>query len=117
MHTDRTLEILDETTVQIGAKFRAFAEKTCPSFETRELKREMDARKRRQLKETTAQSVTDSTAGQSNKGARRKVFNLKSYKYHSLGDVANTIRRYGTTDSFSTEPVSSYLFSSSAVDT
>ena len=46
MHTDRTLEILDETTVQIGAKFRAFAEKTCPSFETRELKREMDARKR-----------------------------------------------------------------------
>ena len=39
-------------------------------------------------------------------GRRIKKFNLWTYKYHTLGDYADTIRRYGTTDSYSTEPVS-----------
>jgi hypothetical protein len=39
-------------------------------------------------------------------GRQRKELNLNTYKHHALGDVANTIRRYGTTDSYSTEPVS-----------
>jgi hypothetical protein len=34
-----------------------------------------------------------------------KKFNLQTYKFHSLGDYADTIRRYGTTDSYSTERV------------
>ena len=41
-----------------------------------------------------------------NPGQRRRRFNLKVYKYHVLGDYVKTIRRLGTTDSFSTEPVS-----------
>ena len=36
---------------------------------------------------------------------RAKTFNLDTYKYHSLGDYAEHIRQYGTTDSYSTEPV------------
>ena len=36
---------------------------------------------------------------------RTKTFNLDTYKYHSLGDYAEHIRQYGTTDSYSTEPV------------
>jgi hypothetical protein len=39
-------------------------------------------------------------------GRRRKKFHLQLYKYHSLGDYSNTIRRFGTVDSYSTEPVS-----------
>jgi hypothetical protein len=39
-------------------------------------------------------------------GSKLKEFNLNTYKYHALGDVANTIREYGTTESYSTEPVS-----------
>lgn len=40
-------------------------------------------------------------------GAQRlKGFNFKTYKLHALGDYSSTIRRYGTTDSYSTEPVS-----------
>jgi hypothetical protein len=39
-------------------------------------------------------------------GRRLKSFNLDTYKYHALGDYAKTIRRLGTTDSFSTQPVS-----------
>lgn len=38
-------------------------------------------------------------------GRRRKTLNLNTYKMHSLGDYVETIRRNGTTDSYSTEPV------------
>jgi hypothetical protein len=39
--------------------------------------------------------------------ARREArFNLFTYKHHAFGDYVWTIRRYGTTDSYSTEPVS-----------
>ena len=37
---------------------------------------------------------------------QRKILNINTYKYHSLGDYAATIRRIGTTDSYSTESVS-----------
>jgi hypothetical protein len=39
-------------------------------------------------------------------GRRKKTFNINTYKAHALGDYVATIRRYGTTDSYSTEPVS-----------
>lgn len=39
-------------------------------------------------------------------GRRKKTLNLNTYKAHALGDYVETIRRYGTTDSYSTEPVS-----------
>jgi hypothetical protein len=39
-------------------------------------------------------------------GRRKKTFNLNTYKAHALGDYVETIRRCGTTDSYSTEPVS-----------
>jgi hypothetical protein len=184
LHTDSTLCILDETTVSIGTEFRAFTAKTCAAFDTRELSREVEARKRRGLKRgrkkpasngqsvsgdqaaTGAQSVPgvqatsnaqsvpreqatpnvqvalgdqaapnaqpasgnqtvfnvqvatndqsngtsipDSTNCRRQNGPRRRKFNLRVYKYHALGDYAQTIRRLGTTDSFSTEPVSNY---------
>ena len=37
-----------------------------------------------------------------------KKFNLNTYKAHLLGDYASTIRRLGTTDSYSTVIVSNY---------
>ena len=41
-----------------------------------------------------------------NTGRQLKEFNINTYKHHALGDVVATIRRYGTTDSYSTETVS-----------
>jgi hypothetical protein len=38
-------------------------------------------------------------------GRRLKTFNLNTFKAHSLGYYPNIIRQYGTTDSYSTEPV------------
>jgi len=157
MHTDQTLDIFDEVTVLIGAEFRAFAGKTCPVFETKELAREVAARQRRKQKKAQdkrnplasltsdsnrqslqeTQNKVDPPApfasdpnGQSQQKAqnkdnisprpnlglkeqaqqktsqpRLKKFSLRSYKYHSLGDYPDTVRRFGTTDSYSTEPV------------
>lgn len=60
---------------------------------------------------TTVKSATlTATAGQqsSAKPATRRPleFNMNTYKTHALGDYVETIRHYGTTDSYSTEFVS-----------
>lgn len=47
--------------------------------------------------------ISKSTAHDSTK--HKKTFNLQTYKLHALGDYTTTIRKYGTTDSYSTEMV------------
>lgn len=42
-------------------------------------------------------------------GKKKKTFNSNTYKGHSLGHYARTIRRVGTTDSYSTQPVRSFI--------
>jgi hypothetical protein len=114
MHTNQTLDIFDDVTVQIGAEFRSFTKNTCAAFNTRELRRESEARKRRKSKKANKRAsmnpVPEPSAGpladRTDDERLPKKFNLQTYKYHSLGDVVNTIRRYGTSDSYSTEPVS-----------
>jgi hypothetical protein len=116
MHTDHTLRILDETTIRIGAEFRDFANKTCPAFNTRELAREVEARKRRHEKKSQGRTQAGDAACHSfpveqtsdAMGPRPMKFTLLTYKFHALGDYANTIRQFGTTDSYSTESVSSF---------
>lgn len=171
MHTDQTLELLDDITISLGCQFRFFVDTVCPDFKTRELPREAAARTRRSKKPSTSASAAgvviprpdivtgnDDTANAStsqhlfnpismpngnidpspsssnpvlptpdwNLGEsdpiptagpstappkapgptrRLKSLNLNTYKYHSLGDYADTIRKYGTTDSYSTELV------------
>lgn len=114
MHTDQTLAILDSETVRIGNELRAFSGVTCAAFETCELKCETDARKRWQSKNSTAapsgskktshkSSAVGSTGSECD--STLKKFNLKTPKNHFIGDYADTIRLFGTTDSISTEPV------------
>ena len=43
-------------------------------------------------------------------GRRRKTLNINTYKFHSFGDYSHTIRIYGTTDSYSTEPVCDLMY-------
>src|SRR5271168_232037 len=133
MHTDVTLELLSQVTISFGARIRAFQEKTCAAFSTHELEREQAARVRRQDKKkkaaaetrsdaqkgkkataetksndkkgTKATAKTNSQPQKSSSGKQPKQFNLNTYKYHSLADYCNTIRRFGTTDSYSTQPV------------
>jgi hypothetical protein len=170
MHTDPTLDILSQATMSLGESLRDFQEKTCSTFQTRELERERAARQRRQEKKTAnrgarstlvtlsdttgestittnhgtgsvptsaadncreestnlgsvptptssgnstraAANVTNSSSGQAseapnNNTRKPKLLNLDTYTYHALGDYLKTIRAFGTTDSYSTQPVS-----------
>ena len=102
MHMDETLALLDTVTKLFGKRLRHFQQKTCSAFDTRELKREADHRHRRGLKN----SASNSTPAVSTSTRRQRAFNLQTYKLHALGDYATSICKYGTTDSYSTESVS-----------
>lgn len=138
-HTDLSLDILESVTIQLGNSLRKFQKQTCALYDTRELKREEAARMRRatsgpkiadnadsatsrppppkstatstagpSLNTTSSETISSSKPGI---GRQRKTLSLKTYKNHSLGDYVETIRRNGTTDSYSTESVSLYFCS------
>jgi hypothetical protein len=102
LHTDATLDIMDRMTALLGQAFREFKMKTCSAFTTQELQKEINARNRKQAKKS--ESAQRKSSDKIN--SKPKEFNMNTYKFHALGDVANTIREYGTTESYSTEPVS-----------
>lgn len=110
MHHDLTLDIFDSVTSLVGAEFRKFMDETCPQFVTRELPRERDARKRRlakksQSKTGSSQDVGSDPASSNADTLLLKTLKAENYKHHSLGDYPMIIRTFGTTDSYSTEPV------------
>jgi hypothetical protein len=102
MHSDLTLDIMDEVTVSLGKAFRHFNTNVCPAYPTKELRREANARSRRRTRNTVPNGKAKATDGK----PLSKMFNLQTYKYHSLDDYSRTIRRLGTTDSYSTSTVS-----------
>lgn len=104
MHTDATLQILDIATTDLGEQLRAFQQDTCASFETLELKREAEARKRREAKQGP---MVNSSSTMSNQ-RRRKKFNLQTYKVHAMGDYVSTIKMFGTTDSYTSAIASTF---------
>lgn len=117
MHSDLTLDILDKLTTEIGEALRGFSDVICPCYVTRELPREAASRerakaKRAKMKDAGAidkasnQQHQESRRFQEEKGSRKKMYNINTYKHHSLGDYVQEIRERGTTDSYSTEPVS-----------
>ena len=111
LHTDSTLAWLDESTKAFGKQIRRFQSHTCSFFDTRELPQEEAARSRRQKKKKGSKNLRNpsplaplSTATPS-AGTKKKVFNLILIKLHALGDYVKTIKTFGTTDSYSTQPV------------
>lgn len=206
LHSDLSLDLLDAETTRLGEQLRHFKDKVCPVFETRELKREADHRKRKAAKQqssmpiataqgpepaatlpepavsaagsrkrkvakqksslsmVTAQGleptpiqpelpVPEAGSGKQKAGKQNspmstataqclepttaqpesttpeagqlgatisderawKTFSLDTYKAHSLGDYVEAIKRYGTTDSFSTETVSEVVLYSQII--
>jgi hypothetical protein len=122
MHTDSTVTMLQQTTVELGKAMRQFRDKTATSFATFDLPQEQQARTRRRKKADARrhqaasqsgqpQAETSSTSRQpraetSSTSARKpQMLNLNTYKYHSLGDYAPTIPSYATSDNYSTQIV------------
>jgi hypothetical protein len=126
MHSDLTLDIMDQVTSAVGQQFREFKATVCSAYHMHELPREVEARTRRLAKQTAKQKGKKGKqtsplleqgeaveSGNAIKNARRqKEFNFQTYKFHALGDYVFTIRQYGTVDSYSTEPVRAITFNS-----
>lgn len=111
LHTDSTLAWLDESTKGFGRQIRRFQGHTCSFFDTRELPQEETVRCRRQQKKKQSTNLSDPSplvpapAPATPAGSKKKLFNLILIKLHALGDYVKTIKTFGTTDSYSTQPV------------
>ncbi|KJA13829.1 hypothetical protein HYPSUDRAFT_99722, partial [Hypholoma sublateritium FD-334 SS-4] len=108
-HTDLSLVVLDGITTQLGELLRNFQEETCADYDTRELSRETAARVRQTAGKPTSNKknlghVVDAVGSSSETPIA--ALNLNTYKDHSLGDYVESIRQYGTVDSYSTEAAS-----------
>ncbi|KAL1712617.1 hypothetical protein EV715DRAFT_267796 [Schizophyllum commune] len=107
MHTDATLKLLDELTREFGALAREFEQLSAAQFATVETPKEATARARREMNKNTAAAgqpkPSADDVAKAPKSRKPKRLNLSTYKFHSLGDYSSTIRRYGTTDSYTTQ--------------
>ncbi|KIJ53889.1 hypothetical protein M422DRAFT_242156 [Sphaerobolus stellatus SS14] len=99
MHTETTLQRLEAMTTKLGQSVRKFASVTCPAFDTEELGREFEARKRR----IKGQDNHDTSTEISKLKVKKKSYNFETPKFHFLGDYTPTIRWVGTTPGYSTQ--------------
>ena len=100
LHSDDTLILLDHSLRQLGAQLQKFSKFTCSAFRTFELPGETAARHQRQHCGFESQPSIKAA------GPRPKSFNLFTYKLHALGDYVQSIRVFGTTDSYTSQIVS-----------
>ncbi len=111
LHTDATLDLLDSATQLLGNQLRMFKARTCAFYRTRELPSEMRKRQRKAIEKSKVIVIDVSvpTTGLVDVGSRQipkqKEFNINTFKVHALGHYTDSIRQYGTTDSYSTQPV------------
>lgn len=135
MHTELTLQALSKSTKVIGQELRLFRDSSRDAFATMELPGETATRGRRQKQKGAAKvpvpllnpspqvghsqplpvpvmlsplvaSQASSSVLHATPTSKAKFLNLSTYKLHALGDYMQTIRLYGTTDSYSTQTVS-----------
>ncbi|KAF8838869.1 hypothetical protein BDN67DRAFT_991113 [Paxillus ammoniavirescens] len=100
LHTNNTLNFFNLATTALSQSLRKFQQKTCAEYTTTELPQE-HAACGRHAAATAAKQGQDVPVSHS--GPEKKELNLCTYKYHALGDYPDTIQRYGTTDSYSTQ--------------
>ncbi|PPQ81433.1 hypothetical protein CVT24_001917 [Panaeolus cyanescens] len=124
LHTESTLVALQENTRRLGAILREFVKVVCSAYTTKDLPSEEAARARRvanNLKKgkTTSNSKSQKQSQTSRKTAAQgmsttdgetltaekaiKTLNLFTYKLHALGHYPDAIRKFGTSDNFSTQ--------------
>ncbi|KIY52824.1 hypothetical protein FISHEDRAFT_19925, partial [Fistulina hepatica ATCC 64428] len=102
LHTDCTLSHLDKLTTEFGRLMRQFHDFTATKYTTYETPREVEACRRRAA---TVASNGPSVQSQPPVMRQQVTLNLNTYKFHALGDYVSTIRRFGTTDGYSTQIV------------
>lgn len=103
IHTNSSLELLDDATTCLGITLWYFTWVICPEFAMKETAAKFSKRKRQEATSTTQASDSNTR--------KPRIFNMKTIKLHSLGDYVSNIQKYGTTDLYDTSIVSSPLSS------
>lgn len=105
IHSETTLSVFDGTFKQLSHQLRKFRDFTCAAFTTLELPKEQAARDRKAARERSGLGNPDTGSS----GRKAKKFNLRTYKFHAMGDYLRSIRLFGTTDSFTSQIVGERL--------
>jgi hypothetical protein len=104
LHTTSSLSFFEQCTKLLGRVIRKFHDRICPRYETHDTPQEA-ATKLRHDAARTAKSGADKGKPGAKKKSSGRTFSLETYKLHALGHYPATIRRFGTTDSYSTQTV------------
>ncbi|KAF8155662.1 hypothetical protein B0H34DRAFT_859991 [Crassisporium funariophilum] len=106
MHTETSLNWLEQCTTDLGCQLRKFKTHTCSAFETKELPKEEAACGGHWAKNKTRPQATPAPPSGHPPATswKAKIFNMITYKLHSLGDYVKMICWFGTSDSYSTQP-------------
>ncbi|EUC56392.1 hypothetical protein RSOL_175040 [Rhizoctonia solani AG-3 Rhs1AP] len=111
-HTTATVDALSHTTTRLGHELREFHRYTS-ELDVYETTKEHAARQQRLRKKARPRAALaiepdepdepDPTSDSRYQSRRRKYFNLETVKLHVVGDYPESIKRFGTTDSTSTQ--------------
>ena len=142
LHTSSTFQIFKATTKVLGQKLHYWVKKTCDTFDTQELPKEASSQYRRKATAASKAGKSKGLPQQGKGGQRRwrkcqmlipssmqtatkqdkspgvhnskihKVFNMCTYKLHTLDHYIAAIAQFGTTDNYSTQIVNHILFPS-----
>ncbi|KAK7439001.1 hypothetical protein VKT23_017707 [Stygiomarasmius scandens] len=109
LHSDTSLNILNDHTTNLGKSLRAF-QKLCICYKTKELPKEVETRQKQKANKKKKDAAkgkgkhrADDDSSITVTSANNKSFNLCTYKIHALGHYVHFIRLFGTTDNYSTQ--------------
>lgn len=105
LHSSSTIRSFRIVTTDLGSKARKFIRTTCAIYVTYELPQEESRRARRKAQKQAKSPGNNPNPAAAKSSKTRKEWNITTYKWHSLGDYADTIVDFGTTDSYSTQIV------------
>lgn len=99
LHTELTLDSMSRVFTSLTQQLRKFRHRVCEHYTTVELPRERASRHRQEARNESRTTDAPSSS------PKRRSFNMKTYKFHALGDYIQSIKFFGTTDSFTTQIV------------
>jgi hypothetical protein len=105
MHSTSSLAVFDGVTKILGQLLRRFNDHVCPKYNTRETPSELRKRARNTASNASKNNSQRNLNNTEQVPPKRRNFLLESYKPHALGHYSSWIRRFGTTDSYSTQTV------------
>ena len=103
IHTTSSVAHLKELTWEFGIQICHFTHHICPHYDTKELPKEEAARI--QQRAAQAKKAHPTATDNMKNPPKRKTFQLAMYKLHAMGDYIANIKRFGMTDSSSTQAV------------